>query len=280
MAVEEAKNITEDELLNIVPAVVSEFKEALKEAEELLALSNVTQEQINNSFDRLSKVMQMLSFEKGNKETLISLIDRIEKLNEKEYISETWSKLQEKLSFAISIVKDENVLKDDVMKSYEELLRSFLELRLKPSKDKLQELISKAEKIDKNRYTENSLKVLDKALEKARGVFSNEESIEKEILEANKNLELALNNLVEKESSNINNSESENNSNSITENNVNNNINKNENIIASTTSTSSTSNTISKGNKLPNTGGRSNVAALLFASTITVIGSLIAKKKR
>ncbi|MDU6295396.1 family 20 glycosylhydrolase [Clostridium celatum] len=280
LAVEEAKNITEDELLNIVPAVVSEFKEALKEAEELLALSNVTQEQINNSFDRLSKVMQMLSFEKGNKETLISLIDRIEKLNEKEYISETWSKLQEKLSFAISVVKDENVLKDDVMKSYEELLRSFLELRLKPSKDKLQELISKAEKIDKNRYTENSLKVLDKALEKARGVFSNEESIEKEILEANKNLELALNNLVEKESSNINNSESENNSNSITENNVNNNINKNENIIASTTSKGNTSNTISKGNKLPNTGGRSNVAALLFASTITVIGSLIAKKKR
>ncbi|MDZ5038373.1 hypothetical protein GNF66_14725, partial [Clostridium perfringens] len=62
IAVEEAQKVTEDELSNIVPAVVKEFKEALVEAEAILANKDATQEEVDASFDRLSKVMHMLSF--------------------------------------------------------------------------------------------------------------------------------------------------------------------------------------------------------------------------
>ncbi len=38
--------------------------------------------------------MQMLSFEKGNKEYLIQLVERINSLNSNDYIVSTWDKLQ------------------------------------------------------------------------------------------------------------------------------------------------------------------------------------------
>ena len=94
VAVEEAKKVTEEELSKVVPAVVEEFKAALAEAEVILADENATQVSVDQSFDRLSKAMQMLSFEKGNKEQLQQLVDRINQLDASEYIDSTWAKLQ------------------------------------------------------------------------------------------------------------------------------------------------------------------------------------------
>ena len=266
IAIEEARKITENELSNIVPAVVTEFKAALEEAEALLASNNVTQEQINNSFDRLIKVMQMLSFEKGDKEALISLIDRISNLNEEEYISETWNKLKEKLEIAKSVVTDENALEAEVSKTYKDLIKAFLDLRLKPNKDKLEELINKAENINRDKYTEKSLKTLDKYLEKARSVFSNEDATEKEITKVNKELELALNELVEKDN-NTNKPTDNNNSGSNS-----NDSNKESNSVAS--------NETNKGGNLPKTGGASAATTVLFATVVSMVGATMTKKRK
>ncbi|EGT3615971.1 LPXTG cell wall anchor domain-containing protein [Clostridium perfringens] len=241
IAVEEAKKITEEELSNIVPAVVNEFKAALAEAEELLANEDVTQEQVNTSFDRLSKVMQMLSFEKGDKEALVSLINKISELNEEEYISSTWKKLQKQLEIANKVVGNENALEAEVMKTYEDLMRAFLELRLKPNKDKLQDLINKAENIDASKYTEKSVKALENTLENARSVFANEEATEKEVAKSENELNIALANLVEKDNN--------------------------------------TSNP-GKGDKLPNTGGTSAASVSLFGAIISTIGAVIFKKRK
>ena len=256
IAVEEALKITDEELSNIAPAVVEEFKAALEEAQAILANKEATQEEVNKSFDRLSKVMQMLSFEKGNKEYLIQLVERINSLNSNDYIVSTWDKLQEVLVKANNVIADQNAMEEEVSKTYDELLKAFLELRLKPSKDKLQDLINKAESLDSSKYTKESWSVLERKLKVAKDVLADENSTEKEISEAAKGLEDAIDGLVIADAGNNNSNNGESNSGS------------------------SNNNNSGNGNSLPKTGGVSSVAMSLLGLVTVGIGSFLRRKNK
>ena len=263
IAVEEALKITDEELSNIAPAVVEEFKAALEEAQAILANKEATQEEVNKSFDRLSKVMQMLSFEKGNKEYLIQLVERINSLNSNDYIVSTWDKLQEVLVKANNVIADQNAIEEEVSKTYDELLKAFLELRLKPSKDKLQDLINKAESLDSSKYTKESWSVLERKLKVAKDVLADENSTEKEISEAAKGLEDAIDGLVIADAGNNNSNNGESNSGS-----SNNNGNYN------------TNNSGKDNSKLPKTGGSSSVVVSLLGLVTVGIGSFLRRKNK
>ena len=256
IAVEEALKITDEDLSNIAPAVVEEFKAALEEAQAILANKEATQEEVNKSFDRLSKVMQMLSFEKGNKEYLIQLVERINSLNSNDYIVSTWDKLQEVLVKANNVIADQNAMEEEVSKTYDELLRAFLELRLKPSKDKLQDLINKAESLDSSKYTKESWSVLERKLKVAKDVLADENSTEKEISEAAKGLEDAIDGLIIADAGNNNSNNGESNSGS------------------------SNNNNSGNGNSLPKTGGVSSVAMSLLGLVTVGIGSFLRRKNK
>ena len=264
IAVEEALKITDEELSNIAPAVVEEFKAALEEAQAILANKEATQEEVNKSFDRLSKVMQMLSFEKGNKEYLIQLVERINSLNSNDYIVSTWDKLQEVLVKANNVIADQNAMEEEVSKTYDELLRAFLELRLKPSKDKLQDLINKAESLDSNKYTKESWSVLERKLKVAKDVLADENSTEKEISEAAKGLEDAIDGLIIADAGNNNSNNGESNSGSSSNNNGNSNSNNSGN----------------SNSKLPKTGGASSVAMSLLGLVTVGVGSFLRRKNK
>ena len=263
IAVEEALKITDEELSNITPAVVEEFKAALEEAQAILANKEATQEEVNKSFDRLSKVMQMLSFEKGNKEYLIQLVERINSLNSNDYSVLTWDKLQVVLLKANNVIADQNAMEEEVSKTYDELLRAFLELRLKPSKDKLQDLINKAESLDSSKYTKESWSVLERKLKVAKDVLADENSTEKEISEAAKGLEDAIDGLVIADAGNNNSNNGESNSGS-----SNNNGNYN------------TNNSGKDNSKLPKTGGSSSVVVSLLGLVTVGIGSFLRRKNK
>ena len=266
IAIEEANKITDEELSNVVPAVAQEFKAALSEAKALLESGKYTQDQVDKAFDRLSTVMQMLSFEKANKEQLQQLVDKINKLDASEYIDSTWAKLQVALGKANEVIADKNALEVDVAKSYDQLIRSFLELRLKPNKDKLQDLINKAESLDSSKYTKKSWKVLEDKLAKAKTVMENGEATAEDVSNSEKELMEAMDGLVIADSGN-NNGDNNNNG-------TNNNGNSNNN-------NSGNSNNGNKGNSnLPKTGGTSSVAVGLFGTIIATIGSVMFKKKK
>ncbi|MDZ5010725.1 hypothetical protein GNF77_17860, partial [Clostridium perfringens] len=125
IAVEEAKKITEEDLENVVPVVVEEFKKALEEAEAVLSNLGARQDSVDKAFDRLSKAMHMLSFKKGDKEHLIALVDRINKLDKNEFIASTWDKLQFALDGANAIINDSNAMEKEVAESYDKLMRAF-----------------------------------------------------------------------------------------------------------------------------------------------------------
>lgn len=171
------------------------LEQALEAANAVLASEEATQDEIDSAKEALENAIN--SLKKGDKEALILLINKISELNAEEYTSSTWKKLQKELDIANEVVGNENASEDKVMKTYGDLMSAFLELSLKPNKDKLQGLIDEAENIDSSKYTKKSLKVLDKALEKAKKVFANEEATEKELAKAENYLEVALASLVE-----------------------------------------------------------------------------------
>ena len=160
-------------------------------------------------------------------------------------------------------------MEEEVSKTYNELLRAFLELRLKPSKDKLQDLINKADSLDSSKYTKESWSVLESNLKLAKAVVENENSTEKEISEVTKALEGAIDGLIiaNAENNNSNNGESNNDSNNNNGGNANNG--------------NSNSNNSGKGNSnLPKTGGTSSVAVSLFGLLTVGIGSFLRRKNK
>ena len=257
-----ANEITDEDLENVVPIVVEEFKESLAKAIEVLNSDNANQEEVNAAFDILAAAMQKLSFYKGNKEQLINLRDKISKLNKDEFIPSTWNNLESVLADVNNIIDDVNALENEVKEGYNKLVKAYLELRLKPNKDKLQDLINKAEALDSSKYTEESFSNVVNALEMAKLVLANEEATEEEVNNAKSALELSLGRLVEKSTD-----KPEDNSGSS------NNTNEGNN------SSSGNSNNNSKGD-LPKTGGSSAGVIGVFGAMISVIGASLFKKRK
>ena len=241
--------LSEGMLEGVVPAVVKEFNEAYENAKIVLLNSSETQKEVDDAFIRLSNVIQMLEFKKGNKEQLISLVEKIDKLNSEEYIKATWDNLSVVLSTARNVIVDENAMEEEVSNTYESLIRAFLQLRLKPNKDRLQDLIEKVEELDSDKYTEESWNNLKDRLNDATNA-----------------LEIALEELVIADASDVNNG---NNNNSGAESGNGNNSPENN---------SSNSN-VNNSNKLPKTGGTSAATVGLLGVLTAGAGVILSKKK-
>ena len=61
------------------------FEKELNEANAVYADENAMQEEVNNAFDRLANVMQMLDFVKGDKTALKAFIDKVTGLDSSKY---------------------------------------------------------------------------------------------------------------------------------------------------------------------------------------------------
>ena len=162
-----AKEVTQEQLGKLVPAVADEFKAALENAETIYAKDNASQEEVNNAFDRLAKVMQMLEFYKGDKIALQEMMDKIANLTANDYTESTWNALQAVLPGVNEVLGNVNAMQGEVDEVYTELVKAFLNLRLKPNKDLLEDLINKANGLNRASYTAASLKVVDEEAAKA-----------------------------------------------------------------------------------------------------------------
>ena len=199
VALEMAKQVTPEQLDKVVPAVVTEFKAALENAQIIFDKKDANELEINKAFERLSNVMQMLEFYKGDKTQLSALVEKIEQLNKNDYLSATWKNLESVLTTAKDVLNNPDALEIEVSETHDQLVRTFLQLRLKPNKDLLSELINKAENTDQTKYTAVSLLSLKSALVEAKAVLDNNEATQDEVTAVEILLKTALDNLVVKE---------------------------------------------------------------------------------
>ena len=171
----------------------------LDEAKAVLADEKATQEIVDNAFDRLAQVMWKLEFYKGDKTLLQDLVNKIDALNKADYSEVSWNAMLPVLTEAKDVLADENAMQNEVEETYTDLIKAFLELRLKPNKDLLAELIKQAEALNQANYTEASWQAMVKALENAKNALENEEAGYAVVEEAIANLQESIEGLKEKE---------------------------------------------------------------------------------
>ena len=198
IAVDIASQVREADLDKVVPAVVNEFRAALDEAKTVLADEEAAQEAVDNAFDRLAQVMWKLEFYKGDKTLLQDLVNKIDALNRADYSEGSWNAMLPVLTEAKDVLADENAMQNEVEESYIKLIKAFLELRLKPNKELLAELIKEAEGLNQANYSEASWQVMVKALENAKNTLVKEEVGYAEVEEAIANLQESIEGLKEK----------------------------------------------------------------------------------
>ena len=172
------------------------MKTALDNAQKVYDNKKATQVEVNDAFDKLSHAMSQLDFYKGNKTALKGLVSKIDKLNRDDYFAVMWKVLDPTLTKAKTVLANENALEKDVNDAYDGLVKAFLQLQMKPSKDLLNEYIAKAEKLDQKAYTNASWRTFEAALTQAKAVVANSEATQKEVTEAQTGLSTAMNHLV------------------------------------------------------------------------------------
>ena len=169
------------DLENVVPAVVTEFNEALTNAKEVYAKTNATQSEVDSAFARLANVMHMLEFYKGDKSALQKQVDQINGLDESKYIESSWSDMLPVLDKANDVSADVNAMQGEVDEAFTELVKAFLNLRLKPNKDLLQELINKANNLNAANYSAKTWAVVADALNEAKAVLEDPEATQDQV---------------------------------------------------------------------------------------------------
>ena len=186
IAVEMASNVTEADLENVVPAVVTEFNAALEEARAILANDNATQEEVDASFARLATAMHMLEFLKGDKAELQDLVDSTADLVEGNYTEESWSALQEALTNANTVLNNENAMQEEVDGAYDNLQAAINGLEEAEVVDKslLEAMVNKVLGLEEDKYIASSWQAMLPELEAAQEVLGNEKATQAEVDEA------------------------------------------------------------------------------------------------
>ena len=186
IAVEMASNVTEADLENVVPAVVTEFNAALEEARAILANDKATQEEVDASFARLATAMHMLEFLKGDKAELQDLVDSTAELVEGNYTEESWSALQEALTNANTVLNNENAMQEEVDEAYNNLQAAINGLEEAEVVDKslLETMVNRVLRLEEDKYIASSWQAMLPELEVAQEVLGNEKATQAEVDEA------------------------------------------------------------------------------------------------
>lgn len=193
-AIELAKDA---DLTDVVPAVAVKFNAALANAEEIVEKvkagdTSITQEMVDESWQELVRAMQYLSFKQGDKTNLNKVIAMAESLDLDRYLLAGQDAFTEALDTARAAAADENAMEKEIEEAWRELLAAMSSLRLKPSKELLEDLISQAQSVDTAAYTEESVQALTAALADAAAVFDDDQANKEQVEEAQSALKAAL----------------------------------------------------------------------------------------
>ena len=177
--------------------MLNNFNGAKAAAEDILARAqagdpSLTQEKVDEAWQNLIRAMQYLSFKQGDKTDLQKVIDMAKSLDLSEYLDEGQQAFTDALAAAEAVLTDGDAMQEEVDQSWKELLRVMSELRLKPSKDALKDLIDEANGVSTEGADEETVAVLQNALAAAVSVYDNEQATEEEVVTAEEGLQAAL----------------------------------------------------------------------------------------
>ncbi len=177
------------------------LRDALVDAKAVLDDANALAYEIDDALEALNRAKAGL-VEKVKKDALGQLVEEAKGKNPDDYTPESAGKLEEALQKAEDVLKNENATQEEVDKAAEELQKALDELTEKETpvnKGDLQDLLDKAEGVDKDKYTPDSIKELEKEIEDAKEILGKDDATQEEVDRAKEELQDALDSLVEKE---------------------------------------------------------------------------------
>lgn len=179
---------------------VAVLNAAIKAAEAVLANENALQDEIDKALKDLNAAVEGLEDKPSvtvDKKKLKELLDESKKYENRidEYTEATANAFLTALTGAKEVYANQDATQEEVNQAYVTLRQAIFGLREIPSKEKLEELIKKAEKIDLSKYTEESAQAVRTALAQAKAVKDNRNATESAVKETEKMLQTAMNGL-------------------------------------------------------------------------------------
>ena len=181
----------------VLDSVAEVFNNAKASAQNILERvqagdASVTQDMVDESWQNLIKAMQYLSFKQGDKTDLQKVIGLADSLDLSQYLDEGQQAFNDALAAAEAVLADGNAMQDEADQAWKALLKAMSELRLKPSKDALEDLIASAEGLNTEGADEETVAVFRSALARAMSVLEDDQATEAEVASAEKELQSAI----------------------------------------------------------------------------------------
>lgn len=176
---------------NYTTASWATLTDALQAAKDVIDNENALESDVEEAYKNLSDAFTNLQL-RADKTRLQNFVDSVRDLDESKYTSASWAQYAPVLQKAKDVLANVDATQEEVDSAYNEIINAYLNLRLKPNKDALNELINKAGLLNKASYSEASWKVMQKALEEAKNVLRNPEASKEEVKEAVEGLELSI----------------------------------------------------------------------------------------
>lgn len=181
----------EGALDNTVEVVVNGFNAALDEAKALIADPASTQTQLNDSAVKLLGYIAKVDWKQGDKTALQVAVDVAASINENIDLYLDTDAFVQAYATAQEVLNSGNAMQDDVDAAFSALVEAMSNLKMEPNKDILNDMINKANSIDVNGYTADSVKTFNAALEAAKAVAANGKATQDDIDNAVANLQAA-----------------------------------------------------------------------------------------
>lgn len=181
----------------VVDSVVEIFNDRKAAAYDILERAeagdpSVTQSMIDQSWSGLIEIMQYMSFKQGDMTDLQKVVDLANSLDLTKYLDEGQQKFKDALAAAEAVLEDELTEQTAIDQAWKSLLKAMSELRLKPSKDALEELIASAQSMSTEGVSEETAAVFRSALARAVNVYEDEQATEEEVASAQEELQTAI----------------------------------------------------------------------------------------
>ena len=150
------------------------FEKALAEAEAVMADANATQDEVNTAWNNLLEGIWGLGLTQGDKTMLEQLINKADGMipDQDKYMPDHWQELVDALAKAKDVMADGDAMEEDIQPVAEALLNAILAQRFKADKSILDDLINKAEGINLDGYTAESVATFRTALANAQAVMA------------------------------------------------------------------------------------------------------------
>ena len=197
-ALELAENVDTE---GVVDSVVEIFNDRKAAAQDILERAkagdpSVTQSMVDQSWMDLIEIIQYMSFKAGDMTDLQKVVDLANSLDLTKYLDEGQQEFIDALAAAEAILGEEFTEQSKIDQAWKDLLKAMSELRLKPSKGALEELIASAQSLSTDGVSEETTAVFRSALARAVSVYEDEQATEEEVASAQEELQTAIDQMV------------------------------------------------------------------------------------